>query len=471
MKRMAAAIPGRFKSLLISQSKNKIGHISIYLGKWRKLCKIFVYPLYIMPKKIYRKKMRRGGRRLQPSSQLDYKLGQPVRNVGRAAVKGARGVIRYVDKKVTNRKPTTKRSAQKNFNIRLNSDNITHAPAFVIGKRKRDSFEERVSKIQHPPVVVHRKYAWTAECQSGRKAFFQIPINSLSTADNGGTLYIDAVTNYTQLTTNTAAEDPTLINTTSAQFQQKVYVDYLSEKLKMVNSGSNSIKGKITLYAYKRDAGYAYSSTSVPITPINIMMYASNTGFVRFQTGTEQTVGNGWNFDTVGATSGTNYTSNYNCPGSAMNVGAVCAFTDSELDILDSHISDFTGHFFSKVNECSFSLKPGQQIDHYTIMHDLPILQRQAVTLTHIKGIAYSLVVSFEAGLVGDSNVLTNNVVSTGSAQLSCIVEEKRILGTYGKQKMQMVMRTAPLTNIALADQYTINPDSGVADTGYEQSR
>jgi len=422
-----------------------------------------------MPKKIFKKKAPKskagGRRRLQPSRM---KFGQPVRNAGRVAARAAR----YAKEKITGRKATTKYTAQRNFNLRLNSDNITHAPAFKIGKPRPVSFEEKVSRIQHPPVVVHRKFAWTAECPSGRKAYFAIPINSLSQSDNGGTLYVDAVTNYTQLTTNTAAEDPTLINTAlSAQFQQKVYIDYLSEKLKMVNSGSNSIKGKITLYAYKRDCQYSYQNLSIPMTPINMMMYASFGGFVRFQTGTEQGVGNGWNFDTVGATSGTNYQSNYNCPGSSMNTAGVCAFTDSELDILDSHISDFTGYFFSKVDECAFSLKPGQQIDHYTIMNNLPYLQRQAITQVHIKGIAFSLVVSFEAGLVGDSNNLTNNVVTTGSAQLACIVEEKRILGTMGKQKTQIVMRTAPLATVALADQFTINPDSGVADTGFEQAR
>jgi len=417
-------------------------------------------------KKVLRSKgLRKGRRRLQPSPM---KVGQPVRNVARAAGR----VGAYAKRKWTGRKPTTKFTAQRNFNLRLNSDNITHAPAFKIGKPKAVSFEEKVSRIQHPPVVVHRKFAFTAECPSGKKAFFAIPINSLSQSDAGGTLYTDAVTNYTQLTTNTASEDPTLINTAaSALFQQKVYVDYLSEKLKLLNSSSNSIKGKITLYGYKRDCPYAYQLLNIPMTPINLMMYASSGGFVRFQTGTEQTVGNGWSFDNVGATSGTNYESNYNCPGSSMNVAGVCARGDSELDILDSHISDFTGYFFSKVDECSFSLKPGQQVDHYTIMNNLPYLVRQAVNTVHVKGIAYSLVISFEAGLVGDANVLTNNVVSTGSAQLSCIVEEKRILGTMGKQRNQMVMRTAPLATVAIADQFTINPDSGVADTGYEQAR
>lgn len=369
------------------------------------------------------------------------------------------------------KKKTTKREAQARFNLRLVSDNIQNAPAFKIGIPKPISFEEKVNKINHPPVVIHRKFSTTCECQSGRKAFFAIPINSLSQSDNGGTLYTDAVTNYTSLTTNTTTEDPTLINTISAGFQQKVYVDYLSEHLNMCNSGTNAIQGKITLYGYKRDCTYAYTNLSIPITPINMMMYASSGGFVRYQTGQEQTVGNGWAFDGVsGATSGTNYTYSYNLPGSGLNSNPACAFTDHDLDIMDNHIVDFTGYFFNKVDEVSFTLKPGQQINHYTILNDLPNIMRQAVQYVNLKGISYSLVVSFEAGLVGDGNALSgNNVVSSGSAQLTVLVSEKRIIGTHGKQRNQMVMRTAPLNNIPKADQIVINPDDGVQDSGYQE--
>ena len=136
---------------------------------------------------------------------------------------------------------------------------------------------------------------------------------------------------------------------------------------------------------------------------------------------------------------------------------------------MNTHISDFTGYFFSKVREFDFALKPGQQLDHYTIMNDLPVLSRQSTADTYIKGISFYLVVSFQAGIVGDATVTSgDNVISTGSAQLSCICEEKRILGTHGKMKAQVVMRTAPLTQIAKASQYIINPDTGVADTGYD---
>jgi len=370
-------------------------------------------------------------------------------------------------------KPTrqAKRKAQRNFNLRLSqSDNITNAPAFKVGVPRKISFEEKVSRVTHPPVVVKRNFQWSAECSSGRKAFFQFPINSMSQGTDG-LLYADAVTNYTGLTTNTASADPTLITSGIINNQQKVYVDYISEKLQMVNSGSNAIKGKVTLYGYKRDANFQYGNSTALITPINMMMYASTNSLVQTNVGNEQTVGNGWAFDAVsGASLGLNWGQNYIMPGSTLNpVSAFCAQTDLQLDVLNTHISDFTGYFFSKVREFDFALKPGQQLDHYTIMNDLPIIARQSNVDTYLKGISFWLVVSFQAGIVGDATATTgDNVISTGSAQLSCILEEKRILGTHGKMKAQVVMRTAPLAQISKASQFTINPDTGVADTGYD---
>lgn len=427
-----------------------------------------------MAKKMFRKRgARKGGRRLQPSGfEGDFTLGQPLRNVARAGIKGAKGVGKRAAARFRGgRKRVTKAFAQRNFNARIQqSDNITTAPAFKIGVPRPISFEEKVSRITHPPVIVKRQFTWSAECPSGRKSFFGIPLNSLSQSDNGGTLYVDAVTNYTGLGTNTSLPDPTLITAGIINNQQKVYIDYLSEKLQMVNSGSNSMKGKVTLYGYKRDCPFSYGNANLPMTPINVMMYASTSGLVQSNTGQEATVGNGWAFDAVsGASLGLNYTQNYNCPGSSMNPSTACAHTDLALDVLNSHISDFTGHFFTKVKEFDFALKPGQQIDHYTIMNNLPVLRRPSVTETFLKGITYYLVVQFQAGIVGDATVTTgDNVISTGSAQLSCILEEKRVLGTLGKNKAQVVMRTAPLTAILKASQYIINPDTGVADTGYD---
>lgn len=430
-----------------------------------------------MPKKIFRKKVgkskARGRRRLLPK-HLQYKFGQPVRNVGRLAVRAASGVVSAVGQKYNGRRPATARRAQRNFNMRLSGDNVISAPAFKIGTQKKLNFEEKVHRISHPPVTIFRRYAFTAECkQAGRKAWFGMPINSVNQSDAlSGTLYNDAITSYQRLTTNTSTADPTLIVGTGNDHQQKIYVDYLSEKLKMVNSGSNSVRGKITLYAYKRDCANLYVSDSVLMTPINLAMYASTGGFVKIQTANEQTVGNGWAFSGgSAATSGTNYTINYNCPGSVMNSGGVCALTDSEFDILDNHISDFTGYFFRKVNQLSFSLKPGQEFSHYTIFNDMPYMRRQSANTAYLAGVTHYLVVEFEGGLIGDSDVLTTNVVSTGCAQLSCIIEEKRIMGTFGKQRTQFVMPTGPLADVPIASQFTINPDTGVADTGYEQAR
>lgn len=77
------------------------------------------------------------------------------------------------------------------------------------------------------------------------------------------------------------------------------------------------------------------------------------------------------------------------------------------------------------------------------------------------------MVIEFNAGIVGDSTA--NNVISTGSGQLSCMLTEKRVLGLLAKNKTKLVMPTSAPAGILLANQQTINPDTGVVDTGYEE--
>lgn len=342
------------------------------------------------------------------------------------------------------------------------SDNITNAPAFKIGTAKKPSFEEKVVRITNPPKIFKRNYQWSAECESGRKGWFGIPINSINSTN--GTLYNDIYTQYTKLTTDSGTADPTILSS-GDNTQQKVYVDYLSEKLQLVNSGSNSLTGTISLFRYKRDCESTYVNVNAPMTPINLMMYASNGSLIQYGTSQEATVGNGFKFDTT--TNGVNYTASYDMPGSTLNAGGATAQTDLTLKVNSSQIKDFTKYFFEEVKQFDFSLKPGQQINHYTIFNDLPIISRQSIDMAYVRGVSYYLVIQFQAGVVGDSTA--NNVISTGSGQLSCVLEEKRILGCMTKMRNQVTMITAPLSGIAKANQYIINPDTGVADTGYEE--
>jgi len=346
------------------------------------------------------------------------------------------------------------------------SDNITTLGTFKVGKQKKLSFAEKVDRLTNPPVIFKRQYAWSSEVSSGRKGFFGIPINKLSSGGVlYGDLYDDAISGSGRITTDTATADPTINNAGQVQ-ACKVYVDYLSEKLQMVNSGSNSVKGKITLYAYKRDCDATFTNVNVPMTPINLMMLGSTNNLsVVAPLGYDQTVGNGYEFDT--ATAGVNMTANYDMPGSSINSGGATAQTDLSLKVMSNHIKEFTGYYFREVASVDFSLKPGQQVNHYTIMNDLPDIRRYSQDMYYVKGIAHYLVVEFQAGIVGDSTAA--NVISTGSGQLSCILEEKRIIGTRGRNKGgKIYMPTPALTGIALANQQVINPDTGVIDTGYE---
>lgn len=422
-----------------------------------------------MPKKIFKGK--KSGRRPRKSGAQGrrklvktYVPFQPVRNVARGVYHGARRAKQWA----TGRRAMTPYLAKQNFNNRLSADNVVNAPAFKIGKPKKLTFAEKVSRLTNPPVIHKRQYAFSAECDSGRKGWFGIPINKLNSSGSGttGDLYDDIMNNWQRLTTDTGTQDPTINN--GAQYNGAYYIDYLSERLRMVNSSSNSVKGKLTLYAYKRDCDSTFTNVNVPMTPINLMMQGSVGNLTVYGAGQEATVGNGWNFNTT--TPGYDYDANYDMPGSVLNSGGATAQTDPELTIMSSHIKHFTGYYFRQVNQISFSLKPGQQIEHYSIFNDLPCIQRASQDMTYLRGVSFYLVVEFEAGIVGDATVTTgNNVISTGSGQLSCIVEEKRIISHKGRKGYKVVMPTNPLAGIALAAQYTINPDTGVADTGADQ--
>lgn len=350
------------------------------------------------------------------------------------------------------------------------SDNISVLPAFKIGSPRTPSFDEKVFRITNPPQLFKRNYQWSAECTSGRKGWFGIPINHLNPnlSGVGGCLYDDIHVNAGRFTSDSATADSTVITGQVHNSQTKFYVDYLSEKLQMMNSGSNAITGKLRLWRYKRDAEGTFTNQNVPMTPINLMMYGSVGALATISTSNEATVGNGWNFNTT--TAGVNYQANYDMPGSQLNPGGATAQTDMALDVLGITVKDFTSYFFDEVSAIPFSLKPGQQVNHTTIFNDLPIIMRQSLDMWFVRGTSFYLTVEFQAQIVGDSTVTTgDNVISTGSGQLSCVLIEKRVVGIQTRTRSKIVMPTAPLAGIAKASQYVINPDTGIPDVGYDE--
>lgn len=420
------------------------------------------------------KKGKKAGRRPRKVAQKGRRRLQPVASSAVAGVIGA-GLIRRGYRKYTQSRLKAKQAARRkavaNAKVRLQtSDNITTAPAFKVGSPRKPSFEEKVSKISHPPVIFKRQYSWSAEGDSGRKSMFQIPINNLTSGVTGGNLYDDVMTSSSaRLSTNTATADPTIIFNNDHRTQQSYYIDYMSGKLSMMNSSTNSLTGVIRLVGYKRDCDGTFTNTTVPCTPINMMAFAQSANAnVNYGTGQEATVGNGYMFNDT--TQSSNYTANYNMPGSSINTSGVTLNVAPELDLFSSQIKDFTGYYFKEINSFRFSLKPGQQFNISTIFNDLPLIKRQGIDMVYLRGVAHFLVVEFIGQVVGDSTAVTgDNRISTGSTQLSCIYEEKRIVGFHGKLRSQIYMGTAPLGIIAKASQFTINPDSGVADTGQEE--
>jgi hypothetical protein len=372
--------------------------------------------------------------------------------VPRAYDAGRKVYSKYVGKRYYN---NAQRRALSSANLSA-SDNITALLPTIIGTPREPSFQEKVLKASVAPILYKRSYQWSSECLGGRKAWFHMELNH-----NSNDIGEDVNATYRpNLSSDTSTADGQLTGAGQAD-RQRFYVDYMSSKLQFMNSGTNALTGKIHLFAYKRDCATDYNG--VPINPVNMMMFYSSFAHPIVATGQEFTVGNGWVFDT--ATSNYAYNGNYNMPGSSLNTSGVCAFTDLALTPSSAHIKKDLSYWFKLVKTDSFSLKAGQQLNKVYKFHDLKEIARESLSYQKIEGVSFSLCVEFQGQIVGAID--TANLVSTGSAQLSCIRDDLRVLGMKNWIKPKVFMKTNPLSTILKANQTIINPDSGTVLNGF----
>lgn len=344
------------------------------------------------------------------------------------------------------------------------SDNITVLPSFKVGTKKPLSFDEKVAQVENPPVVHNWKYSFSAEGQSGRKAWFGYSLMESTTLKQ-------VYNKLKDLSTDTSTADAQMADTNNSSLflQYKYAIKYLSSRLQLSNSSSNSLTGNIRLMRLKRDLSNntVGAGSNFNNCPINHMMYASTNSLITINGASEGTVGNGFCFSTVSTpspnTQNTNYTANFQMPGSFINSTGVCCFTDQNLDLKSTHIKDYMDYYFVEVDKQSISLKPGQQVDKWFKFYDRSIIHRQMFEEEYIRGVSYWVIVDFEGGIVGDS---ATTDISTGTTQLSVIRTDKMIMDTHYNRKPKLIQYTAPLATVALANQVTINPDSGIQDTG-----
>jgi len=347
-------------------------------------------------------------------------------------------------------------SKQKRNESLMLSDNIGTIPTTIVGKSKPLSFDEKVSRVDRPPILFKRNYEFSAEVNSGRKGWFNMEFNIVNSND----LNADLTTYKSQQYTDTATADPSA--PLNAFYDgAKFYVDYLNEKLSFVNSSSSALTGKIHLFAHKRDStGYA----GAPMTPVNMMMYYSTFRLPQNVTANEATIGNGWKFDT--ATANLNWQAVYNMPGSSLNASGVCAFTDTALNVNSPHIADGLSFWFRKVSSTSFSLKPGQQINKTYTFNDLKdIMREEQSSYTYLAGVTFSCVVEFVGQIVGDG---LNSNISSSFTQLSVMRQSTRKIGIRNKIKSKVYLITAPPVTILPANTVIINPDLGQLDSGVD---
>jgi len=412
-----------------------------------------------MPKFFRKKVVRRAPKKAAKKAPGGRRLG--LRGVAGSAMPTPYQAGYAVAKVLTRPYYNQKRAARANYDSRLAlSDGISTAGAVVIGKQRKIDFRERVTRSFRPPIEFKRNYNFSAEGYSGRKAWFGIDLNQMITGD----LTTDITTYKAAQLTNTASSDVTVLTQTAFDAAE-FYVDKLTEKIKMMNTSTNSVIGKIHLVACKRDSETNYTN-NVPIVPINMMMLYSTFALSLLNSSFENIVGNGWKFDST--TAGANYQNPYYMPGSGLNATGICASTDPTLSLFHPSIKKQMGFWFRNVRTQSFSLKPGQQCNYSFIFNDLKKIYREQQEYIHLAGITYHIVVEFEGQIVGDSSLLSS-VISTGTTQLSILRDSTRILGLNSTLKPVQYLLTAPQTIIADANQQIINEDAGIVKVGTEK--
>lgn len=421
-----------------------------------------------MPR-FFGKKGPRGGSRAGAKPKLRRRLNLPkvLSTAGAMLAKGTKwGTAVKVASMAGNAYRSYKKGqyqkAKRNYDSRVaTGDNITNLKPCIVGKARAPAFDEKVSRVTQKPIQFCRNYQWSAEGFAGRKAHFIIELNKMNSDD----LVADINTYKGEYFTNTGASDPA-VGAVSISDQHRYYIDYLKEKLSFMNSSTNSLTGKMTLYAHKRDNDNQWSN-NIPINPLTLMMYYSTTNRPSLvTTGSEGTIGV---FAYDSTTAGGNYTAVYNMPGSSISSTSQCASSHQQLSPDSIHVREGVGFWFRKVASDTFSLKPGQQVDKTFLFNDLPAIFREQEEFVHIQNVSFCIHVEFMGQIVGDSTATTgDNVVSTGTTQLSCIRQSTRIIGVKSKIRSKVVLRTGPMISIGASTQYTINPDTGVSDTGVE---
>jgi len=418
------------------------------------------------------KKARTPSKRLAPKRRLSSK-SSPRRKLQALPLAAAAFVSRYAYNKYkqnqANKVALDRKKHRYSRNQRLEmSDNIITNKPVIIGTNKPPTFSEQVASTIRPTLSFKRNYQFSAECISGRKGWFSMNINTMNTDD----LQLDITSYKSAMSTDTGTSDSTIAGQALGD-NAVFYVESHKESIRMVNSSSNSLTGKIHLFCHKRDTDSAYDGAGM--NPINMMMYYSSNARSLNVIGagapgnqSEQIVGNGWTFNTAGGATG--YNSTFNMPGSSINTNGSTASTDPQLSPTSAFIADRVAFWFRKISSSDFSLKPGQQFNQkYLLNLESNKIHRELQQFVHMAGISYSIVVEFQGGIVGDNTVTTgDNVISSGTAQISVIRETVRQLGLANKLKKKVVLQTAPLTTIADNRQQIINIDSGVSDVGVD---
>jgi len=348
------------------------------------------------------------------------------------------------------------------------SATIKNSKGLTIGSYKPPTFRDKVMAINYPPTTFNSKWTFQMDCGSGFVSAASIPILNKELLDPlVSQLYGNLITDI-----STTTQLPTMANLGANSEQYSMMLHSYVTKLRLYNSSTNTLRGRIVWYKPVNDMDGQYETAGTHTnSPINQLMLASNSALPVNAGFTPQ----GLQFDTI--TAGANYQADYHHAGApvtgALTTTSSTANVVAQLDTTLVPGSVFVRRAYSKLWSTlkteEFMLEPGNQFNTSlsikgkminNLYDDADMIYRKNCSIV---GVIYVL------GQVVFSDVAGNSTITTGSSQLSVMREDTCLAQPRIVKRNTRMNMTNPYQTLATTAQAIINDETGMMSDVYAQ--
>lgn len=353
----------------------------------------------------------------------------------------------------------------------LGSAKMRSSPGLVVGNFRKSTPRERLMSLLNPPAKFDSKWTFQMEATSGRVTAVTIPVLNRTLMNP---IYQQLFTN---LTTDTAAQDPTLVLSGFFANQYKLNVYKYLSTMKFYNSSTNTARCRLVWYKPKYDfeALLPITGNAVVSDPLCTTMFASTINPPLLFPVVAPLVGDGITFDN--STPGSNYQVSYDHAGWPMT-GPTTTVSSSANTIANldptlipgsPEVRAFVSRYWTTLKSEEFTIEPGNQYNTSLRLRNRIIKKNTLVNpdLYYFKdssvvGVLYVL------GQMVFSNAPLDNTITTGSTQISCIREDTCMVKVDTQRSTRRINLTNPLRVLPDSAQGIINTESDDVDVTYD---